>query len=155
MLTCFTSFFSCVVTAGVEIFLLMAPNALRLDGRGVLKVLAIIGDFKSFSGGWGKKQNVIAHFHTESLLPEEKNQTSEHNIGDFPTWSRLKPLSHLQSRWMKTCIFSLCEDYVGHCIWKHNLILANATHYNCSRDTLRWQSSTWFEKCNIVIQALS
>lgn len=47
------SFFSCGLTAGVPICLLTVPKALRTDGRGV-KVLAVIGDFKSFSGGGQK-----------------------------------------------------------------------------------------------------
>lgn len=42
---------------------------------------------------------------------KEKHQRT---MWHFHTWSRLKPLSHLQSRWMKTGIFSLCKDYVCH-----------------------------------------
>lgn len=93
-----------------------------------LKVLAVIGDFKSFSEG--KKQWLI-HISTQSTITAGRKI----NLAQrwyFHTWSRLKPLSHLQSRWMKAGIFALCKDYVGHCIWKHNLILATATHYNPS-----------------------
>lgn len=70
--TCgFKGFFSCVLTAGVRIFLLTAPKALRPDGRGVCKVLAVIED-KSFSG-WGKKKaKNNAHFHMDQYYCENK-----------------------------------------------------------------------------------
>lgn len=65
--TCDFSSFSCGLTAGVEIFLLTVPKALRPDGRGVVKVLAIIGDFKSFSGGGGGKK-MLMHISTQTNI---------------------------------------------------------------------------------------
>lgn len=47
----FRSFFSWGLAAGVEIILFTAPKALRPGSSGVLKVLAFLGDFNSFSGG--------------------------------------------------------------------------------------------------------
>lgn len=63
------------MTAGVETFLLTTPKALRPDGRGVVKVLAVIGDFRSFSLV-GEKTQVIAYFSQTVLVLEENKQST-------------------------------------------------------------------------------
>lgn len=54
VVTCgFKSFLSCGLTAGVTAILLTAPKALRPVSSGVLKALAVMGDF-IFSDGLKK-----------------------------------------------------------------------------------------------------